>query len=106
MNKIFVNSKNGHQWIAAEGDLYLWGTNPSGIDMIKRQSISIYPNPVLNVIHLELEKNDDVKIYDLTGKVRVSKALAAGPQNLAVDNLPQGIYIVEVGNKTARFVKE
>jgi hypothetical protein len=64
--------------------------------------ISVYPNPVLDVLTLEFKnavnKNTMVSIYNSIGEVVLSKQIHTMKSEISFD-LPAGIYSVEI--KTA-----
>tara|TARA_R110002050_G_scaffold141251_1_gene266267 strand:- start:20057 stop:21097 length:1041 start_codon:yes stop_codon:yes gene_type:complete len=70
----------------------------------------IYPNPVINSVHLALNATDyQVTIIDLSGKtVLVSPTLS--PAQLNVSKLPKGMYFIKLENQTKhetlRFMKQ
>lgn len=60
-------------------------------------NISIYPNPVNDILVIELADIDDVQvnITDIMGRIHLNKTMS-GTSTLQVDNLLQGIYYVTV----------
>ncbi len=77
-----------------------------GIDELKEQKISIYPNPVESILTIELQNETEVLITDLLGKVVMSKKLDSNSQ-LDVSDLLPGMYFVQTkeGAKT-KFIKQ
>ncbi|MBX2930458.1 MAG: T9SS type A sorting domain-containing protein [Chitinophagaceae bacterium] len=77
--------------------------------------IKIYPNPASKHIVLQLPQDNaisySIRITDIAGKTIMQQKLAAGTQELSIDNLTTGTYIVEVidnkGNRTTeKLVKQ
>ncbi|GHT19082.1 hypothetical protein AGMMS4957_02580 [Bacteroidia bacterium] len=75
-------------------------------------SLQIYPNPArdrITIVSDEWNVGDKVKIYNLAGAL--VEATHVSPQQgntitIDVAHLPAGIYIVKVGNKSAKVVKQ
>lgn len=69
-------------------------------------SLKIYPNPVTNELHFnEIDEiNNDAIIFDLMGRQIHSDKINETTLNVAA--LPIGIYIIKVGNQSARFIKK
>lgn len=75
-------------------------------------SFSIYPNPVIEELIIsssEYIENYKIEVFDLLGKLRISKSLLDS-NSINVKNLSKGMYIVllkdDFGNKaTKKFVK-
>jgi hypothetical protein len=74
--------------------------------------ISIYPNPVKDVMEVDV-KNSDIRlieIYNLTGSRIMTKRISKGSTNVDVSKLPKGLYLISfkgsgvIYNK--QFVKE
>lgn len=69
-------------------------------------NISIYPNPVSDIIYLNnLKTNSIVKILDTSGKLILYKKLSGN--SIDLKSLPKGIYILHVdGEKSLKFIKK
>lgn len=73
--------------------------------------LSIYPNPVKDILNIELADNDNfqVKIYNIFGSVLLEKSNFSGTQ-IDLSSLTNGVYIAEIVNASnqitrKRFVK-
>ena len=67
-------------------------------------SIPIYPNPVFNTIHFQVEGLHTIKIYSLAG-VKLMDVETTGEVNIS--DLKSGMYLAEInGNRFVRFIKE
>ncbi|PBQ34471.1 hypothetical protein CNR22_22715 [Sphingobacteriaceae bacterium] len=70
----------------------------------KFNRLKIFPNPVADILNIELENNiSEIKIYDLTGKEVMNFKNA---NQLDVTALPQGFYFVKIINEVKKFLKE
>jgi endoglucanase len=85
-------------------------SSPSGFNNFKSdKGVKIYPNPVKDIIHVELDKAihfDAVQILDLQGnKLQESQSSA-----LNISDLKPGAYILRISTKKhtkhAKFIKE
>ncbi len=85
--------------------------NPTSVRQAPLPSpMSVYPNPVSDLLHLELPGQPeafDVRIFDIQGKLVRE---FSGIQAIPVADLPKGIYAVQARTEKtlhiARFVKE
>lgn len=72
-------------------------------------AITVYPNPVVNSILVEgdnVKAGNTITIIDNDGKVRVAKQISGeGIEEVNVSALPQGIYVVKVGEETVSIIK-
>ena len=76
--------------------------NPAGVNGNLNSGIQIYPNPTSNTIIVEsstvFNKNTQIKIYSLEGKLIMSQPSHSKATKLTVDvsNLVKGIYILKL----------
>jgi len=69
----------------------------------------IYPNPASSKLYVTVNQKSDIIIYDLLGEIVFRKYYSDNTKNtveLDVSFLTPGIYFVQVGNETGKFVKE
>lgn len=79
---------------------------PAAVLVTTAGNLSVYPNPTTNgqliVAHEKWDANDKVEVYNLQGVLLGVYATA----NISISHLPAGTYIVKVGNKTAKVLKQ
>jgi mRNA-degrading endonuclease HigB of HigAB toxin-antitoxin module len=67
-----------------------------------KQSVTIWPNPATDQILIANNDNSDMytkaRIFDLAGKVVTERKLNPNVNEIAVNELPSGIYIVKIEN--------
>jgi len=88
----------------------------TGISLLYNDnSVIIYPNPVMDIITIDLQKISDLKnthisIYNLQGQLLLQKSITQEKTELSINNLAKGMYIVKVYNNNntmvTKFVKE
>ena len=83
-----------------------------GIDQFNTNDFNIYPNPALDNLTIENEKNitiTNIKIIDPTGKIIDSKQINNTSSTIFVGGLSKGIYFLEINTShhsgKIRFVK-
>ncbi|MEY8848481.1 T9SS type A sorting domain-containing protein [Psychroserpens sp. XS_ASV72] len=75
-------------------------------------SFVMYPNPAKNWLTIKTQSinNAEIKLYDAIGKLVLQKPLENDITILAIDHLPNGIYLVSINSETVketkRFVKQ
>jgi Secretion system C-terminal sorting domain/Bacterial pre-peptidase C-terminal domain/Fibronectin type III domain len=76
-------------------------------------SFNIFPNPAgdqLNVTVKGVDRNADIKVYNLMGKLIMQRQTNTMLTQLDISKLPAGIYLLNVNNgteiKAAKFVKQ
>jgi hypothetical protein len=70
--------------------------------------ISIYPNPVKDVLVISSERKElgEIKIYNVIGKLLYDKYMPGISTEINVEKLTVGIYFIEVAGTRMKLVKE
>jgi len=68
--------------------------------------MSVWPSPAIENIHLSIKPNREYRIYDIAGKLMLTKQSTYAHELLDISNWPSGpYYIMCDGAKTVRFTK-
>lgn len=59
-------------------------------------SINIYPNPVMEKLNIELEKDYSFELFSLHGKLVEKGNFHIGNNEFNVENLPDGFYLIQL----------
>jgi len=75
------------------------------------EQLGIFPNPTTDKLQINLPKefagNNTLEITDLSGRKVYQKVVQDGlKQNLDLNNLPKGIYILEIKNEKYKAIKK
>lgn len=70
---------------------------------ISSESLSVYPNPTIDILYLDGVDNEMVSIYDAMGRLVMQQVYNG---NLDVSGLATGVYAVKTSNQITKFVKE
>ena len=65
--------------------------------------IKVYPNPAKDVLNIAGAANTQFTIFEMGGKAVMSGKLSDGKVN--VSSLTKGVYMIQVGKSSARFIK-
>ncbi|MFN0204370.1 MAG: T9SS type A sorting domain-containing protein [Bacteroidia bacterium] len=84
--------------------------NTVSIELPKNEAFMIYPNPVQGKLEIQVKggylENTSLYLYDLAGKLLMeSKISSAVQQGISVAHLPSGMYSLQIGKETHKFVK-
>jgi len=70
---------------------------PSGIREIPGASVTIYPNPASDVVHIDLNAPATLlKVMDMTGKVILNRSNPKLQETIDLSRYPSGIYIFQI----------
>lgn len=84
----------------------------ANVDDLKKQTLTVYPNPAKQSILLQFsEYNDDttLEIYNSQGqlikleKIELSNNLVSNP--ISIIDLPQGVYFIKTKSNCCKFIK-
>lgn len=78
-------------------------TVSNSIDEQDELLISMYPNPVFNVLWFELSQDASIVIRDMNGKELISKTMVSGKQSMEIETLATGVYHVQIQSKTGLY---
>ena len=67
------------------------------------ESLSVWPNPTDNVLHLNVVDGSTVSVFDMTGRMVMQQRYEG---QLDVSRLVPGLYAIKAGDNKVRFVKE
>ena len=83
-------------------------TQNIGINTADNTLIDIYPNPTTGIVEVSLPQsfeNQDIKLYNLQGVLLQTKVLHGGITQFDISSLPDGVYIIKVGEISKQVVK-
>ena len=66
--------------------------------------MTICPNPAVDNLDVTLSSNAEIVIYNIMGQVVASQMGHAGLNTVRVSNLSSGVYFINAGNDTQKFV--
>ena len=78
-------------------------TDPTSISEQTLSSVALWPNPVVNILYLDVTMGTSVSVFDMTGRM-VKQERYEG--KLDVSNLVPGLYAIKAEGCTVRFVKK
>lgn len=78
--------------------------NFASVDEKELSTLVVYPNPVNTELIIELDKTSDYQIYSLEGKLQTN-GTAEMNGSIDVSAIENGIYLLQIGERTVRFVK-
>ena len=98
--------------LEATGTQLLLTAAATSIDQlgIGNYELSIYPNPTtgqLRITNYELRDGVNIELFDVFGRcVETWRAASLQDGTINISNLPAGVYMLRVGNKSVRVVKQ
>ncbi|MCF6131242.1 PQQ-dependent sugar dehydrogenase [Flavobacterium wongokense] len=99
----FGEDMNGELYAAISGTIYKIYDSSLGLNEFNRNGLSFYPNPAKTEIFLKSTTDvtlSQVTIYDLTGKLLLTKALESNAPSVNIASLSSGMYLIAVADST------
>ncbi|GHT14234.1 hypothetical protein AGMMS4956_11700 [Bacteroidia bacterium] len=85
-------------------------TPPTAVGSIAATQLIAYPNPTLNgqltIDNEQWNAGDKVEVYNVNGILVYVTRIEHRKSQIDLSHLPSGIYLVKVGNKAAKIVKQ
>jgi hypothetical protein len=80
----------------------------TSIKNIETQKITVSPNPATDFITISgLQTNETIHLFDLNGRLLISRRATSEKEMISVNHLPAGWYVVRVGSgQTVKLVKK
>ena len=77
------------------------------VNVLNETNVTLYPNPVQsNELYFNSSPPLNVEIYDITGKLILSKNLKNSSKSIEISDLNSGLYIVKMTNDFGVQVKK
>lgn len=97
---------NYSQW--SETQNFALDANSTSVSDLASSNVEIYPNPLSgDILMVENAKQGaQITITNIQGKVMISQKAGAGIHQLDVSSLQNGVYIVKVGSKTLKLIRQ
>lgn len=75
------------------------------IEPVVKSELTLYPNPVRgNILNISNAETNSFNIFDMNGKIVQAGKIEDGKINL--NALPKGVYLIQIGKTTKRFIKD
>lgn len=78
----------------------------TGIIANDKDGISVYPNPVYNILNLELSRNSEIEIYNSNGGLVLNSHSDENITKIDVSLLPGGIYLVKINSEDGVYMQK
>jgi len=82
----------------------------TGIEDLVTLGVSVFPNPVVDHLHLSFERSTEIEILDLSGKQVFQGSFETGAHTIDLTDVPSGIYLLkfmtESGRGSMKVLKE
>ena len=79
-------------------------SNVSVPETANQTKMTICPNPAVDNLEVSLSSNANITVYNIMGQVVASQKGHVGLNNVDVTSLSSGIYFINAGNDTQKFV--
>lgn len=82
-------------------------TDYTGFETLPAHTLKLYPNPAIDQVQVETDREIlSVRLYDITGRLMLSKEPRATKTMLSVNGMPVGIYILNVQTTEGTLIRK
>jgi hypothetical protein len=80
--------------------------NCAGISKNSEEEVLVYPNPTTAILHVDFTSYNDKKIQvvSLAGQVVLEQLVTKDKNEILVDHLPNGMYILQLMNSKNELI--
>jgi hypothetical protein len=92
-----VNTRNVAYRLDAGGNI---------VPVVENKDISIYPNPVHEILNVNLKNNNraTISIIDINGKEALRQTTSSPNNRISLMNLSSGMYLIKVSNENGQLI--
>ena len=80
------------------------GANVGVPEVSHNTHMAVYPNPAVDQLNITLSQNADITIYNIMGQNVMNVEGHAGANTINISNLTSGVYFVNAGSDTQKFI--
>jgi hypothetical protein len=110
-NHVYSVEKSGY--LTVQDSFYLEVDTTLEVSLEKAVGISdkdvpdwiIYPNPFESYFHINLQEKAELKLYDISGVLRLTMKLEEGLNKIPTEYLEKGFYMMEISGRERVFNK-
>ena len=84
-------------------DLFSWYDSTSD-HASNNVHMTLFPNPAVDQLNITLSNNAEIVVYNIMGQKIMSQQGHAGANSINVSSLNSGIYFVNAGSDTQKFI--
>jgi hypothetical protein len=79
----------------------------TGIGSLNSNSVSVYPNPASNMLHVSVpaSRNTTIKLLSLVGEELVAQETSDTSVQFDISKFAAGVYLLEVSNESGKFIQ-
>ena len=91
-------------FVACLGDVTLHTTNNEH----QLKALNVHPNPTTDIVHLtqHFAPGLELNIFDASGRRTIRRSLGSRTSSINISDLVPGVYIMRIGDRQARIVKQ
>jgi hypothetical protein len=80
----------------------------SSENLFIEQDYLIYPNPVSDILNINLSENKvkSIKIFNIYGELIFQKTSLNSIENVHVESWPSGIYLIKIFSEKGYYIKK
>ena len=79
-------------WLAID-DIKITAGNTASISEVENANVSLYPNPVTNILNIDAQGIQEVNVMDINGRTVMNMQ---NTNTIDMTNLASGVYFVRV----------
>src|SRR5690606_11913479 len=83
----------------------IWSNSVNGLSSVDSQSISLYPNPVQDILSIQSDEASLAEIRNIQGELIRVVEISSGTTVISVEELPSGMYFLQAKNARSTSIR-
>lgn len=76
------------------------------LPMLSQETFSMYPNPVSSKLYINTPSVNTVRMFNALGQLMLKRELQVGKNEIDVQHLNQGVYLIKIGQNTQKMIRQ
>ncbi len=105
-NTLFIYDAEVANWYQQEFWARFFGISDATDAPFLENQLNVFPNPMINDFEIELPRDGTLYVFDLQGRLVLTKDVMLGVQKVDIANLPSGAYFLLFKNEEANYIEK
>ena len=101
---MFIDGQNKKRFRVHIDDI--WVNNPAAVADNGLTCFRVYPNPTNGILTVSGGHSTEYYITNMLGQILIKGQVDDEPQQINVEMLPKGMYLITIGDSKYRFVRK
>lgn len=108
IDELRITANGGFRYVGL--DAFTWVKDSNIVlgtteNKVSKKEASIYPNPTNGPLSIKTEKNSEIQVYSVDGKILKTLQAQKGENEISISELPKGVYFIKTATESTKVIK-